>query len=125
MPAPDLAPCRPWQRVAKQQGEYVGDLILGSRAGPFAYRDYGNLATIGRNSAVIDWGTLQLSGLVAWLIWSFAHIWFLIGFRSRLAVGIGWLWNYFTYDRSARLITGEIPALPQPSHARPLGRKYA
>ena len=111
--------------VAKQQGEYVADFILGRRAAPFAYRDYGNLATIGRNSAVIDWGRLQLSGFVAWLIWSFAHIWFLVGFRSRLAVGVGWLWNYLTYQRSARLITGEVPVLPQPRHARPLERKYA
>jgi NADH dehydrogenase len=111
--------------VAKQQGKYVADLILGRRVGLFAYRDYGNLATIGRNSAVIDWGRLQLSGFIAWLIWSCAHIWFLIGFRSRLTVGLGWLWNYLTYQRSARLITGEIPAFPQPGHAQPLERKCA
>ncbi|MEO8454895.1 MAG: NAD(P)/FAD-dependent oxidoreductase [Sphingomicrobium sp.] len=111
--------------VAKQQGEYVADLILGRRAGPFAYRDYGNLATIGRNSAVIDWGKLQLSGFVAWLIWSLAHIWFLIGFRSRLAVGTGWLWSYVTHQRSARLITGEIPVLPRHSPAPSLERKCA
>ncbi len=116
---PSVAP------VAKQQGKYVADLILGRSAGPFIYRDYGNLATIGRSSAVIDWGNLQLSGFVAWLIWSFAHIWFLIGFRSRFAVGITWLWNYFTYQRSARLITGEIPAFPQPQDASSLERKCA
>jgi len=111
--------------VAKQQGKYVADLILGRRVRLFAYHDYGNLATIGRNSAVIDWGRLQLSGFIAWLIWSCAHIWFLIGFRSRLTVSLGWLWNYLTYQRSARLITGEIPALPQPGHAQPIERKCA
>jgi NADH dehydrogenase len=111
--------------VAKQQGKYVADLILGRSAGPFIYRDYGNLATIGRSSAVIDWGNLQLSGFVAWLIWSFVHIWFLIGFKSRLAVGISWLWNYVSYQRSARLITGEIPAFPQAQDAPSLERKCA
>ena len=111
--------------VAKQQGRYVADLILGRRSAPFAYRDSGNLATIGRNKAVIHWGRLQLSGFAAWLIWSFAHIWFLIGFRSRLAVGVSWLWNYVTYQRSARLITGQIPARPLPPSARHLERKCA
>jgi len=93
--------------VAKQQGRCVADQILGRCSGPFAYRSFGNLATIGRKSAVIDWGHHQQSGFIAWLIWSFAHIWFLIGFRSRIAVGLSWLWNYLTYQRSARLITGD------------------
>jgi len=71
-------------------------------------------------------GGLRLSGLTAWLIWSFAHVWFLIGFRSRLAVTINWLWNYLTYQRSARLITGEIADTgPPPIRARPLERKCA
>jgi NADH dehydrogenase len=111
--------------VAKQQGEYVADVILGRRSGPFAYRDYGNLATIGRNYAVIQWRKVQLSGFVAWLIWSSAHIWFLIGFRRRLTVGIGWLWSYLTYQRAARLITGEIPLLPQRQQTQTLERKSA
>ena len=93
--------------VAKQQGQYVADYILGRRSKAFAYRDYGNLATIGRSKAIIDWDHLQLSGFAAWLIWSVAHIWFLVGFRSRVAVAISWLWSYATYQRSARLITGE------------------
>lgn len=92
--------------VAKQQGAYVADRILGRIADPFVYRDYGNLATIGRSRAVIDWGRLQLSGLAAWLVWSIAHVWFLVGFRSRLAVAASWLWGYLTYQRSARLILG-------------------
>ncbi len=93
--------------VAKQQGKYVADRILGRLSGPFNYRSAGNLATIGRSRAVIDWGSFHQSGFIAWLIWSFAHIWFLIGFRSRVAVGLSWLWNYLTYQRSARLITGD------------------
>jgi NADH dehydrogenase len=100
--------------VAKQQGRCAADQILGRCSGPFTYRSFGNLATIGRRRAVIDWGSQQQSGLFAWLIWSVAHIWFLIGFRSRVAVGLSWLWNYLTYQRSARLITGEASSeLPQ------------
>ena len=76
--------------------------------GPFRYRDYGNLATIGRRAAVIDFGRLRLSGFLAWLLWSVAHIWFLVGFRSRIVVGLSWVWNYLTFARSARLITGDI-----------------
>lgn len=95
--------------VAKQQGMCVADQILGRCSGPFTYRSYGNLATIGRKRAVIDWGRHQQSGFIAWLIWSFAHILFLIGFRSRLSVGLSWLWSYLTYQRSARLITGDAP----------------
>ena len=110
--------------VAKQQGIFVADFILGKTKGNFIYRDYGNLATIGRSKAVIDWGQLQLSGLIAWLIWSFAHIWFLIGFRSRIAVMTSWLWSYVTYQRSARLITGEPPATA-PKRPAILERKCA
>ena len=72
--------------VAKQQGRCVANQILGRCWGPFTYRSFGNLATIGRKRAVIDWGHHQQSGVLAWLIWSFAHIWFLIGFRSRISV---------------------------------------
>jgi NADH dehydrogenase len=110
--------------VAKQQGRFVADLILGRRSGEFVYRDFGNLATIGRSRAVIDMGELRLGGFVAWLVWSFAHVWFLIGFRSRVAVTLNWLWNYLTYQRSARLITGEVTASP-PVRAQPLERKCA
>ena len=111
--------------VAKQQGRFVADLILGRRSGDFTYRDFGNLATIGRSRAVIEMGELRLRGFIAWLIWSVAHVWFLIGFRSRLAVTLNWLWNYLTYQRSARLITGEISSSPLPGRAQPLERKCA
>jgi NADH dehydrogenase len=104
--------------VAKQQGRCVAEQILDRCSGPFMYRSYGNFATIGRKRAVIDWGSHQQSGFFAWLIWSFAHIWFLIGFRSRFAVGLNWLWNYLTYQRSARLITGDLDWLPAKSTRR-------
>jgi NADH dehydrogenase len=119
-PLPAVAP------VAKQQGQYVADVVLGRRKGAFAYRDFGNLATIGRSRAVIHWGALQLSGFTAWLIWSVAHIWFLVGFRSRIAVAISWLWSYATYQRNARLITGDHPITPtQPKRLSTLERKCA
>jgi NADH dehydrogenase len=105
-PLPGVAP------VAKQQGAYVGKLIkqrlsgASSPATSFRYRNYGNLATIGRKSAVIDFGFLHLRGFIAWVIWSVAHVYFLIGFRNRLIVALNWLWAYFTFQRGARLITG-------------------
>jgi NADH dehydrogenase len=94
--------------VAKQQGRYVADAILGRATRPFRYRDYGNLATIGRRRAVADFGRFRLSGFAAWLVWCVAHVWFLVGFRSRLSVILHWAWNYFTFARSARLITGPV-----------------
>lgn len=96
--------------VAKQQGRYVADMILGRTTEPFRYRDYGNMATIGRRRAVADFGRVRLSGFPAWLVWCVAHVWFLVGFRSRLSVILHWAWNYFTFARSARLITGPVDA---------------
>jgi NADH dehydrogenase len=104
-PYPGVAP------VAKQQGAYVARTILarlrGEPAEPFRYRDYGNLATIGRKSAVVDFGWLRLSGFLAWLLWGIVHISFLIGFRNRLVVLLEWMWAYLTFQRGARLITGD------------------
>jgi NADH dehydrogenase len=112
--------------VAKQQGRYVADRILGRTDAPFRYRDYGNLATIGRSRAVADFGRIRLWGFPAWLMWCVAHIWFLVGFRSRLAVTLNWLWNYLTYQRSARLITGEIATpVPPSACAQSIERKCA
>jgi NADH dehydrogenase len=79
------------------------------RIGPFRYRSYGNLATIGRKAAVIDFGWIHLRGFVAWMIWTVAHIYFLIGLRNRTMVALHWLWAYFTFQRGARLITGPPP----------------
>ena len=98
--------------VAKQQGRYAAEVILGGRTGDFVYRNYGNLATIGRSRAVIDFGPVHLSGVLAWFIWSAAHIWFLVGFRSRISTAIDWLWSYLTFQRGARLITEDITAAP-------------
>jgi len=98
--------------VAKQQGRHVARMIARDRSLPFRYRDFGNLATIGRHRAVIDFGRLRLSGTFAWLLWCTAHIFFLAGYRNRLLVGANWLWSYLTFERGARLITGEsAPAL--------------
>lgn len=94
--------------VAKQQGRYAADRILGRTRKPFSYRDFGNLATIGRRRAVADFGRVHLWGFPAWLLWCVVHVWFLVGFRSRLSVILHWAWNYFTFARSARLITGPI-----------------
>jgi NADH dehydrogenase len=96
--------------AAKQMGRYAVKAILSSMKGeqipPFAYRDYGNLATIGRKAGVADFGRFRLSGFPAWLAWTVAHIFFLIGFRNRLTVMLDWAWSYVTYGRGARLITG-------------------
>jgi NADH:quinone reductase (non-electrogenic) len=96
--------------VAKQQGDYVARLIRMTLAGksikPFAYRNYGNLATIGRKAAVADFGWIRLSGTLAWLLWGIVHIFFLIGFRNRIFVLLSWLWAYFSFHRGSRLITG-------------------
>ena len=73
----------------------------------FHYFDKGNLATIGRAAAVAEFGKIHISGFVAWLSWLFVHIFFLIGFRNRMIVLIQWAWSYFTYERGARLITGD------------------
>jgi NADH dehydrogenase len=96
--------------AAKQMGRFAAKAIMAeveSRSvGEFRYRNYGNLATIGRKSAVADFGRLSLTGFPAWMIWCFAHIWFLIGFRNRIIVFLEWMWAYFLFERGVRLITG-------------------
>jgi NADH dehydrogenase len=102
---PGLAP------VAIQEGKYVARCIINRGRGegvePFRYKDRGTLATIGRAAAVANFGNVRLSGLIAWIAWTFIHIFFLIGFRSKMVVLIEWAWAYVTMQRSARLITGE------------------
>jgi NADH dehydrogenase len=97
--------------VAMQQGYYVAQLVerrlRGESMPAFRYHDRGNLATIGRHAAVADLGWLRCSGYVAWLLWLFVHIMYLVQFQNRLLVLVQWAWNYFTRNRSARLITGE------------------
>jgi NADH dehydrogenase len=103
-PLPGVAP------VAKQQGEYLARCLIDRARGeakqPFRYRDFGSLATIGRKYAVADFGRIRLSGFVAWVLWSAAHIYFLIGFRRRAIVAMHWAWSYVTFQRGTRLITG-------------------
>ncbi len=97
--------------AAMQQARHVARAIMGSIRGqprePFAYRDKGSMATIGRSRAIAQTGRAQLSGLLAWLAWLLVHIWYLIGFRNRFVVMFSWAWSYFTFGRGARLITGQ------------------
>jgi NADH dehydrogenase len=106
-PLPGVAP------VAIQQGRYVADLIRlrlqGQSLPPFRYKDRGSMATIGRAAAVADLGWVRFSGLLAWLAWLFIHILYLIEFENRLLVLMQWAWNYFTRNRSARLVTWRDP----------------
>jgi NADH dehydrogenase len=96
-------------QVAKQQGAHaaanIGRLIAGQPTRPFHYYDPGNMATIGRNAAIADFGFLRVSGYLGWLLWLFVHITFLIGFRNRASVLLQWAAAYLTYQRSVRLIT--------------------
>ncbi|PBB99687.1 NAD(P)/FAD-dependent oxidoreductase [Mesorhizobium sp. WSM3862] len=103
-PVPGVAPS------AKQEGRHVAATIKARLDGdatprPFRYKHAGDLATIGKRAAAIDFGWIKLTGWLAWWLWGIAHIYFLIDFRNRLAVSLSWLWIYFTGQRSARLIT--------------------
>jgi len=106
-PVPGVSP------AAKQMGRWAAAnlqrRLRGEPTRPFRYVDYGSLATLGRNAAVVDLplpgrGALRFSGYPAWLFWLFAHIWFLIGFRNRLIVLIDWAWAYWTHERHARVV---------------------
>jgi NADH dehydrogenase len=112
-PLPGVAP------VAIQQGRFVARLIIARlRNKPlptFHYRNLGNLATIGRSAAVADFGKVHFSGFIAWMMWLVIHLMNLVSFRNRLLVLVQWAWNYFTFDRSARLITGVGEPIPGPA----------
>ena len=77
---------------------------------PFRYRHQGSLATIGRKSAVADFGRFRLTGAPAWWLWGAVHILFLLGLRNRFSVMLGWMWSYFTFDVGVRLITERLPS---------------
>jgi NADH dehydrogenase len=105
---------------AKQEGKYAARLIKARLEGrtlpPFEYKHLGDIATIGRSAAVIDFGWIQLTGWIGWWAWGLAHIYFLIGIKNRISVAISWLWIYLTGHRSARLITqGEAGSPRSPS----------
>jgi len=97
---------------AKQMGAHAARNILARLAGrptrPFRYRDYGQLATIGRKAAVADFGWLRLSGFPAWFVWLWAHIYFLINFRNRIVVLTDWAWSYWTFQRYSRIVTKKL-----------------
>ncbi len=102
-PLPGLA------AVAKQQGRFVGRAIVDRVQGkdpsaPFRYRDWGTLATMGRTSAVADFGRFKLRGFAAWVVWGLVHIWYLIAFRNRIRVLVNWIWQYARFAPGARLI---------------------
>jgi len=104
-PVPGLAP------AAKQAGAYVSQVIEAELLnkecpGPFAYRHQGSLATIGRKSAVADFGAFKLSGALAWWLWGFVHVGFLTGARNRVTVVVNWAWSFFAKHSGVRLITG-------------------
>ncbi len=104
-PVPGLAP------AAKQAGIFVAKVIAADVAGErkppdFAYRHMGSLATIGRKSAIADFGFIKLRGALAWWLWGVVHVLFLLGTKNRLSVALSWLWSYITYRASTRLITG-------------------
>ncbi len=126
-PLPGVAP------VAMQQGEFIAKLIQAKVKNAvlptFNYIDLGSLAVVGRNEAVVDLKFLRITGLLAWLIWTFLHVYYLIEFDNKLIVLIQWGWNYFTHRRGARLITGRymqvntenpppVPSQPSPQDER-------
>jgi NADH dehydrogenase len=114
--------------AAMQQGRHAARNLIATLEGrtrrPFHYVDKGMLATIGRGAAVARIGRFKTSGFLAWLLWLFVHIVFLIGFRNRLIVMVQWAWSYLTFDRGARLITEPLKeplvgAVPQAATSRP------
>ena len=106
-PLPGVAP------VAMQQGKYLANVLKSRLAEPhkkpepFRYFDKGSMATIGRSKAVAQVGNLKFSGFLAWIMWLFIHVLFLVEFENRVQVVLQWAWNYLTRNRSARLITGD------------------
>jgi NADH dehydrogenase len=120
----DGAPVTGLASIAVQEGPHAARNVLHAVRGeplePFRYVDRGTLATIGRAAAVANFGRVHLSGLVAWLAWLFVHVFLLIGFRNRIVVVFSWAWTYFTYERGARLITGDVHRRPDapPPRAR-------
>jgi NADH dehydrogenase len=125
--APDGATLPGVAPVAKQQGQYIARALIarskGRTATAFRYRDYGLLATVGRSRAVAQIGKLHISGFFAWVLWSVAHVYFLIGFRNRFIVALNWAWSYITFQRGGRLITGlyarQLDDMRQPERIEP------
>jgi NADH dehydrogenase len=111
---PDGKPVPGIGDAAKQGGRHAATVIRArlrgdTRAMPFRYRHLGDIATIGRSRALIDFGRLKLTGWIGWWAWGLAHIYFLIGLKNRIFIALSWLWIYVTGYRSARLITQDTP----------------
>lgn len=117
-PLPQVAP------VAIQQGQYVARVLAqrarGAVSPPFRYKDLGSMATIGRSAAIVEIGKWKWTGLFAWIVWLFVHLIQLVRFESRVLVMLQWSWNYFTFSRSTRLITGRTLDLDEVGHTRKL-----
>jgi NADH:ubiquinone reductase (H+-translocating) len=120
-PLPGVAP------VAQQQAAHAARNIVRQiqrqPLRPFRYRNYGNMATIGRGSAIADFGRVHVSGFVGWLLWLFIHIMKLVGFRNRVLVLVQWAAAYLTYQRSVRLITGNVPPSSPTPDAAPIAAR--
>ena len=123
-PLPALAP------VAKQQGHYLGRMIRArieerSAPKPFHYRDYGQLAVLGRSAAVADFGWLRMTGVLAWMLWGAVHLFLLLGARNKMVVYLNWVWAWITYGSGARLMTGVDRALAERSDRARSGEQQA
>lgn len=95
---------QPAIQQGKQLAKNISRIIKGEKLQPFKYRDKGTMATIGRNKAVVDMGKLKFGGFLAWFIWMFIHLWYLIGFRNRTVTFLSWVYSYANYDKASRLI---------------------
>jgi NADH dehydrogenase len=109
----DGAPLPALAQVAAQQGRHLGKALRksiekGAPLPPFRFHNRGNTAIVGRNAAVFDFGWLRLKGRLGWMLWAIVHIYLLTGFENRLLVAVHWFWLYLTYERGARLITGDV-----------------
>ena len=107
-------------RVAISQGKHLSKNLAAHFSGrpmkPYRYRNYGVMATVGRNRAFVEWGKVQFGGFLAWLTWSVIHIMFLLGIQGKVKVFWGWVWNYFGHDQPIRLIIGSYERQKREQH---------
>jgi NADH dehydrogenase len=126
MTNPDGTPVPGVAQGALQGGKHVAKAIASEvngkpKRGRFVYKDKGNMATIGRASAVISTKRVQASGVFVWMFWWAIHIMFIVGFRNRVLVMFSWAWSWLSFKRGARLITGSVPKLPPVRSINPDG----
>jgi NADH dehydrogenase len=108
----DGAPLPGLAQVAKQQGQHLGaglaqKILTGEAIAPFRFSNRGNVAVVGRNVAVFEYGRWKLKGRIAWMLWAFVHVYLLVGFQHRVLVSIQWLWRYINFESGARLIADD------------------